>query len=108
MRSAFTLALAAAVANAQFNFIGASKNECWFNEGATWLGKCTSLFYWKCDKYEIDAGDSCNVATFSDTQINWEWEEVTVSTMAQGYESGWKKAQKKNNGESSSFDSFLR
>ncbi len=28
--------------------------------------------------------------------------------MAQGWESGWKKAQKNNNDESTSFDSFLR
>ena len=108
MRSTIAIALLAS-ANAQFTILDSTDNECWFNEGAEWIGTCSNLFYWYCDEYEIDAGESCNVATFSDTQIDWEWEEVTVSTMAFGTDGGWERLNNANDdGSSSNFNSFIR
>ena len=108
MRSTIAIALLGA-ANAQFTILDSTDNECWFNEGAEWLGTCTSLFYWYCDEYEIEAGESCNVSTFSDTQIQWEWEEVVVSTMAYGTDGGWGRIDELNENDSSSnFNSFMR
>ena len=51
-------------------------NECWFNEGATYEGSCTSLFYWYCDQYTLNPGEACNVSTFSDTQLYFTWEQI--------------------------------
>ena len=107
MRSTFAIALAA-VANAQFVFIDSTTNECWFNEGANYIGKCTNLFYWHCDEYEILPQDSCNVSTFSDSMLEWSWDEVTASVMTYGVENGWRQANKQNSGETTQFESFLK
>ena len=107
MRSTIAIALLAS-ANAQFTILDSTDNECWFNEGAEWLGTCSSLFYWYCDEYEIEAGESCNVAVFSDAQVDWEWEEVTVSTMAFGTDGGWEALNNANDNGSSNFNSFIR
>ena len=89
-----------------------SNNECWFNEGATFVKPCFSLFYWYCDKYEIEPDSACAVRTFTDTEIDNPWEQVDVHYQSFGYDGKWLEGLDQfddgSSGSSSSFDSFFR
>ena len=89
MKTTITLALTALVAQADVTIFVETPNECWFNEGGTWIKPCFDLFYWYCDKYEIEADSSCKVRTFSDTRIDNPWDEITVHYTSYGYEGQW-------------------
>jgi len=63
--SALALAVGSAVAQKT------TTNDCFEQEGAVLKEECSSLFYNMCEAYIIDAEGSCNVMTYSDSQINW-------------------------------------
>ena len=48
------------------------------------------------------------MSIFSDGQISWDWDDVTVSTMAYGYLSAYKRAGEGEDDSSTQFDNFLR
>ena len=43
--------------------------ECWYDEGAQYTGKCNDLFFSYCDEYLLFAADTCNIFTFSRSAI---------------------------------------
>ena len=111
MKSAISLALTAALASAEITIFNESYNECWFNEGAEWIGSCTDLFYWFCDKYLIFANESCVVRTFTDSKLQIDYDEIVVHYWPYGVEAKWMVAldeaeAAEDNG--SNFDSFVR
>ena len=46
-------------------------NECWVNEGATYLGQHFDLFFDYADSYRMDPANTCNVFTYSTSQVTW-------------------------------------
>ena len=75
MKAAFTLACALATANAQT--VITTSNECWKGQGGQYVGECSDVYFFTCDKYEVRT--SCNVFTFSDSRLTWESSDVTVA-----------------------------
>ena len=43
--------------------------ECWYDEGATYTGKCGDLFFAYCDEYSLEPLDTCNIFTFSRSAV---------------------------------------
>jgi hypothetical protein len=110
MRTLFSLAATAVLANAGITIINETSNECWFNEGAVWNGECSDLYYWFCDDYSIEPESSCLVRVQSDTQIITESEYITAAYWIYAAETSWMKALEDETAEdssSSSFDSFI-
>ena len=46
-----------------------TSQECWYDEGAQYTGKCNDLFFSYCDEYLLYAADTCNIFTFSRSAI---------------------------------------
>lgn len=46
-------------------------NECWVNEDATYLGQYFDLFFDYADQYRMKPAGTCNVFTYSTTQVAW-------------------------------------
>ena len=44
-------------------------NECWYDEGAEYVGKCMDLFFSYCDEYLLYAAETCNIFTFSRSAV---------------------------------------
>lgn len=114
MKSAFALALTGLLASAEVIIIEESSAECWFEENATYVDSCFSLYYWHCDEYTVDPESSCIVRTFSNTQITSEFEQIQVAYWSYGVNNSW--IQKLNgegdededsNDSSGDFDTFL-
>jgi hypothetical protein len=116
MKSTIALALTGALANAGVTIINESSSECWFEENAKYLKSCFSLYFWHCDEYSIDPESSCVVRTFSDTQIDWDYEQVEVAYWAYGESNSWiqklngedeESSSSSSSDSSSGFDNFL-
>ena len=69
MNSYISLSIAVAVASAQ-TFVS-TNNECFKGEGGRFIDNCSDVYFFTCDNYEVNAGDACNVFTFSDSRIQW-------------------------------------
>lgn len=63
--SALALAVGSAVAQKT------TDNDCLLEQGATLKEECSDLFYNICESYTLEADSSCNVNTYSDSQIDW-------------------------------------
>ena len=107
MKSAVALAIAASTASAAITTIPTTNNECWFNEGGQWLGRCTDLFYWYCDKYEVNEDDACNVSIFSDGILDWDFDGLKAAYTPMGRLAKWQVSQNSDDS-STSFSGFLR
>lgn len=55
-----------------------TSNDCFNEEGASKKEDCSSLFYNMCESYVMEADSSCNVFTYSDSQIDWFSSEIYV------------------------------
>ena len=89
MKAYLTIPLLAASAFGQITVYEETDNECWFNEGGTWLGTCRDIFYWYCDEYEVNPGEACNVRTFSNTMLEWNYEDLAAIYFAYGVDDAW-------------------
>jgi len=106
MRTLLNFAAIAALADAGFTIINEVDEECWFNENATYVNSCFDLYYWHCDKYEINADSSCIVRTMSDTSIATESEFITAAYWSFAKNTSWINETESNATDSSSFSSF--
>jgi len=77
MKASFAFALAAASVSAQTTNIS-TFNECWNGEGGRYVDSCSDVYFFTCDNYEVFAGDSCNIFTFSDSRIKWRTSDITL------------------------------
>ena len=84
---ATALALLAASAAAQTSIVQ-TNFECFLGEGGEWKENCYSQAYNSCDLYEVDAGQSCKVYVFSDSQISWTYASIEVRYDAYNYVDG--------------------
>ena len=84
MKAYLTIPLLATTALSNITVYEDTDNECWFNEGATYKGSCSDMFYNYCDEYEVNAGEACNVRTFSDTMLAFDFEEISAIFFAYG------------------------
>ena len=75
MKAAFTLASVLATVNAQT--VITTDNECWQGQGGSYVGSCSSVYFFTCDEYEVES--SCNVLTFSDSRLTWFGADVRVA-----------------------------
>lgn len=93
------------LAFAGITIINESINECWFNEGATFLGHCSDLYYWHCDLYSVHQDRSCVVRTFSDSMIKSAFiDNVNAAYWVYAKKTSWMVATEESN--SSNFDNF--
>ena len=89
MRTFLALAATAALSNAAVTIIEETTKECWFGEGADYLGECFDLYYWYCEHYNIWADQSCVIRTFSDSLVKTESDFVDVAYWQFAQRSGW-------------------
>ncbi len=53
-------------------------NNCLLEEGAIEVEECSDLFYKICNKYKVDADDTCNIVTYGNASIEWFANDVSV------------------------------
>ena len=56
-----------------------STNECWLGEGGRYTGECSSVYFFTCDMYTVEADNSCYVYTFSDSRVTYFSKEVILA-----------------------------
>ena len=71
--------LALIFATASANTVITTSNECFNTQGGALVDTCNDVYFLTCDKYEIFAGSSCNVFTFSDSRIVWDTSDIKVN-----------------------------
>jgi len=110
MRTFISLAATAALASAGVTIIEETNNECWFGEGAEYLGECFDLFYWYCDEYNILPDSKCVIRTFSDSLTKAESKYLDAAYWNYAAVTSWMEAINAIDAavedEESSFDSF--
>lgn len=110
MRTFISLAAMAALASAGVTIIEETNNECWFGEGAEYLGECFDLFYWYCDEYNILPQSKCVIRTFSDALVNSESDYLESAYWNYAAVTSWMEAinavDPAEAAEESNFDSF--
>ena len=74
---AFALSLAIASVSASNSVVQTNK-ECWNGENGAYVGDCSDVYFFTCDKYEVKNDASCNVYTFSDSRLTWLTSDITV------------------------------
>ncbi len=53
-------------------------NDCFEEEGASYVEGCRDLFYKMCDKFTINVDNSCNVVTYGNAAVSWFSKDITV------------------------------
>lgn len=89
MRSLLSVAALAALTNGQITIIQDTTNECWFNEGAEYMGVCSTIYYWYCDTYNVLPQDRCILRTLSDTILTTESDYIDISYWSYAQDKDW-------------------
>ena len=66
------IALALATTQVAANSVTTTDVECWGEIGdSPYQGECYDLWYSYCDQYQLEPESSCNVFTYSVSEIKW-------------------------------------
>ena len=74
----------AAAASAQT--VITTDSECWLGQGGVYVGSCSDVYFFTCDKYEVT--DACNIFTFSDSRITWFASDISAHYWSYYFNSG--------------------